>query len=153
MHFLTHIPLLLFQPGGMLQRLDEKIIEKISELVGEGVRSVEEMKRHLRIFVKDDLFHGRQQPERNNRRYYPKGKTIKNHMYNATINSRLSAIDQDNVEEMIRQWKNEEHRSGDKFFFRPYKEGSADFATCATDEDHETDACEDMIEDEEIITK
>ena len=101
----------------MLQRVDEKIIEKISELVGEGVRSVEEMKRHLRIFVKDDLFRGRQQPERNNRRYYPKGKTIKNHMYSATINSRLSAIDQDNVEEVIRQWKNEERRSGDNFFF------------------------------------
>ena len=101
----------------MLQRVDEKIIEKISELVGEGVRSVEEMKRHLRIFVKDDLFRGRQQPERNNRGYYPKGKTIKNHMYSATINSRLSAIDQDNVEEVIRQWKNEERRSGDNFFF------------------------------------
>ena len=105
----------------MLQRVDEKIIEKISEFVGEGVRSVEEMKRHLRIFVKDDLFRGRQQQERNNRRYYPKGKTIKNHMYSATINSRLSAIDQDNVEEVIRQWKNEERRSGDNFFFAPTK--------------------------------
>ncbi len=136
----------------MLQMVDKKIIEKIGELVGEGVRYVEEMKRHLNVFVKDDLFRGKQQPERSNRRYFPKGRTIKNHMYNATIKSRLSAIDQDNVEEMISLWKNEERRAGDKFYFRPYNEGSADVPT-STDEDHDIDDCEDVIEDEQIVTK
>ena len=136
---------LLFQLGGILQRVDEKVIEKISELVGEGVRSVEEMKRHLKIFIKDDLFRGKQQPGRSNRRYFPKGKTIKNHMYNATIKSRLSAIDQDNVQEMINKWENEDHRSNDKFFFRPNAEGSADFPTSTTDVDHDSDDCEDVI--------
>ena len=137
----------------MLQRVDEQIIEKISELVGEGVRSVEEMKRHLKIFVKDDLFRGKQQPERSNRRYFPKGKTIKNHMYNATIKSRLSTIDQDNVKEMINRWEKEDRRSGDKFYFRPYKEASADFPASTKDDDHDSDDCEDVVEEEEIITK
>jgi hypothetical protein len=42
MHFLCHnFTLILFQPAGMLQMVDKKIIEKIGELVGEGV---EEMK-------------------------------------------------------------------------------------------------------------
>ncbi len=136
----------------MLQMVDKKIIEKIGELVGEGMRYVEEMKRHLNVFVKDDLFRGKQQPERSNRRYFPKGRTIKNHMYNATIKSRLSAIDQDNVEEMISLWKNEERRAGDKFYLRPYNEGSADVPT-STDEDHDIDDCEDVIEDEQIVTK
>ena len=39
MHFLTHNSVLFIQPGGMLQRVDEKIIEKRSELVWESVRA------------------------------------------------------------------------------------------------------------------
>lgn len=54
---------------------------------------------------------------------------------------------------MINQCENEDRRSGDKFYFRPYKEGSADFPTSTTDDDHDSDDCEDMVEDEEIITK
>ena len=111
------------------------------------------MKRHLKIFVKADLFRKKQQPEQSNRRYFPKGQTIKNHMYNATIKSQLSTIDQDNVVKMINQWENEDRRSGDKFYFRRYKEGSADFPTSTIDNDHDSDDCEDMVEDEEIIMK
>ena len=80
-----------------MQRLDEKLIDKIDELVGEGMRNVEEMRRHMKIYVKDELFRGNQQPERNNQRYFPSRKTIKNHMYNATMKSRLSVMDQDNI--------------------------------------------------------
>ena len=36
--------------------VDEKLIKKIYELVGEGVHQVREMERHLRIFVKYELF-------------------------------------------------------------------------------------------------
>ena len=36
--------------------MDEKLIKKIYELVGEGVHKVREMVRHLKIFVKDELF-------------------------------------------------------------------------------------------------
>ena len=42
----------------MLQPIDKKLVEKIQMLVGEGVRNVDEMKRHLRHFVKNDLFDG-----------------------------------------------------------------------------------------------
>jgi len=44
--------------GGMLQPTDKRLVEKIQILVGEGVRNVDEMKRHLRHFVKNDLFAG-----------------------------------------------------------------------------------------------
>ena len=85
----------------MTQRLDERVISKIEELVGEGVRSVDEMKRHLKIFVHDDLFRGKEQPQRSNRRYFPRVKTIKNHMYNAAMRARLSFMGQDNIDSPV----------------------------------------------------
>ena len=107
-----------FQHGGFSQRLDERLINKIGELVGEGVCSVAEMKRHLKIYVKKTLFHGQQQPNRNNRRFFPTMKTIKNHMYCATIRARLSAMDQDNVKLLVDSWRKEHPQ--DYFFYRPY---------------------------------
>ena len=130
-----------------MQRLDEQLIQKINDLVGEGVRNVGEMKRHLKIFVKDDLFRGKKQPERNNRRYFPKLKTIKNHMYNATIKSRLSMIDQDNVQQLADKWR--EQHPNDKFYYRQYKEGSVESVPNGIDSDVE----EGGEDNEDIITK
>ena len=116
-----------FQHSGMTQRLDEKVIGKIEELVGEGVRSVDEMRRHLKIYNKDDLFRDKEQPQRSNRRYFLRSKTIKNHMYNAAMRARLSVMDQDTVQELIKKWKFEKGSANDKFYFRPYIKGSAEF--------------------------
>ena len=136
-----------------MQRLDEQLIAKINELVGEGVCNVGEMKRHLKMYVKDDLFCGKNQPKRNNRRYFPKPKTIKNHMYNATVRSRLSVMDQDNVELLVDQW--EKKQSGDKFYYRKYKEGSGkDFESIPSfNNDDDDEGTEDSEDAEEIITK
>ena len=38
--------------------VDEKLIKKIYELVSEGVHQVREMEKHLKIFVKNELFKG-----------------------------------------------------------------------------------------------
>lgn len=83
------------------------MINKIGDLVGEGVRNIGEMKRHLKIYVKETLFNGQEQPNRNKRRYFPQMKTIRNHMYNATVRSRLSALDQDNVKLLFDNWTKE----------------------------------------------
>ncbi|CAB3999988.1 Calcium-responsive transcription factor [Paramuricea clavata] len=137
----------LGQLGGIMQRLDEQLIQKINDLVGEGVRNVGEMKRHLKIYVKDDLFRGKKQPERNNRRYFPKPKTIKNHMYNATIKSRLSMMDQDNVQQLADKWR--EQHPNDKFYYRQYKEGSVESVPNSIDSDVE----EGGEDNEDIVTK
>ena len=132
----------------MTQRLDGKVIGKIEELVGEGVRSVDEMRRHLKIYIKDDLFRDKEQPQRSNRRYFPRSKTIKNHMYNAAMRARLSVMDQDNVQELIKKWKSEKGSANDKFYFRPYIKGSAEFRnTELSDEDDSDDdvACDEVI--------
>ena len=134
----------------MTQRLDKRVISKIEELVGEGVGSVDEMKRHLKIFVHDDLFRGKEQPQRSNRRYFPRAKTIKNHMHNAAMRARLSFMDQDNIERLIEKWTNEKSSSIDRFHFRPYVEGSGVYKnTEFTDEENSDD---EAVVDEEVIT-
>jgi hypothetical protein len=62
--------------------VDEFIISKIHALVHHGVRSVAEMRRHLQIFVRENISSGTHISE-TNRRFYPTNKDIKNHMYRA----------------------------------------------------------------------
>ena len=46
----------------MSQKVDEKIIKKMQDLVGEGIRNVREMERYIRIYVKDELFRDSELP-------------------------------------------------------------------------------------------
>ncbi|XP_052808089.1 uncharacterized protein LOC128236971 [Mya arenaria] len=62
--------------GSTFQPLDKVIINRIKALVAEGIRSVSEMKRHLRIFAKQN-FPG--VSELSNR-YFLSNKDIRNHM-------------------------------------------------------------------------
>ena len=73
---------------------------------------------HLKIYVRDELFKGEEPPPSNNRRFYPKRKSVINHMYLATIKLRYDKIDQLNVEQLVTKWRDE--RPNDKFFFHPY---------------------------------
>ena len=40
----------------MSQQVDERIITKIHQLANEGVRDVREMQKHIKIYVKNELF-------------------------------------------------------------------------------------------------
>ncbi|PFX25800.1 hypothetical protein AWC38_SpisGene9547 [Stylophora pistillata] len=104
--------------GGILQPIDKSLVQKIHALVGEGVKTVEEMKRHLRHYVRNDLFAGQNPPPVTNRRYHPKDVDIRNHMYKETVKQMLSKADQESLEEKIKGWKQENPE--DLFFFRPY---------------------------------
>ena len=42
----------------MSQQSGKRIVEKIQELVGEGVRNIREMERAINAFVKNDIFKG-----------------------------------------------------------------------------------------------
>ena len=59
------------QTAGLLQRIDESLVDKIQDLVSCGVNRVSEMERHLQFFVKKELFAGKQLPEITNRRFFP----------------------------------------------------------------------------------
>ena len=53
----------------MSQKVDEKIVKKVQDLVGEGVRNDREMERHIWIYIKDELFRDSELPTFENRRF------------------------------------------------------------------------------------
>ena len=61
--------------------LNKDIRTKIAELVGEGVSSVTEMRRHIRMYVEKELFDGGSVPPVTDAAYHPKEETIRKHMY------------------------------------------------------------------------
>ena len=87
-----------FQYGGMSQQVDERIIKKIHQHVGEGIRSVKEMERVIRLFVKNEIFSDDNLPPQENR-FFPL------HMYIPTNKLPLSKIDQENLHMKIIEWK------------------------------------------------
>ena len=103
---------------GLSQGIDSRLIERIHSLVKDGVQSTKEMMRHLNIYVKEELLKGQALPASNNRRFYPKKKSVVNHMYLATIKQRYDKIDQSNVLKLVERWQRE--RPMDNFFFRQY---------------------------------
>ena len=104
----------------MAQRIDERIKSKIHQLVGEGVRDVREMQRHIKIFVKNELFRSTVIPTSTNRRYHPKLKDIRNHMYAAAMKMKFSKLDQENLGKKVEQWKLESPTNN--IFYRGYGE-------------------------------
>ena len=78
------------------------------------------MKRHIKSYVKNNLFKDQTLPAPTNRRFYPSNVTVKNHIYLATVRLRFSKIDQVNLEKKIEEWKKECQR--DSFYYRKYSE-------------------------------
>ena len=110
--------------AGFSQNVDERVTNKIYQLVGEGVQNVREMARHIRIYVKNELFHGSSIPPSTNRRFDPTLKDVRNHMYKAAVKHKFSKLDQANLELKVQEWK--QQQPNDNFFFRDYGEKPAD---------------------------
>ena len=73
--------------------------KKIHQYVGEHIRSVKEMGRVIRLFVKNEIFSDDNLPPQENRRFFPL------HMYITTNKLPLSKIDQENLHMKIIEWK------------------------------------------------
>ena len=110
--------------AGFSQNVGKRVINKIHELVGEGVQNVREMARHIRIYVKNDLFRGSLIPSSANRRFNATLKDIRNQMYKATVKRKLSKLYQANLDLKVQEWK--EQQPNDNFFFRGDGEKLAD---------------------------
>ena len=104
------------QAAGLNQSLDPQIKARIQELVSLGINRTREVKSHLDIMVKRDLFPDGPLPPFTDRRYWPSNVDIRNHIYMATAKARFSKIDQENVVDQICQWKKQ--HPDDHFFFR-----------------------------------
>ena len=84
----------------------------------QGVRKVSEMRRHLDSFVNSELFKGQQPPEKMRRRFFPTNKDMYNHMYKAKVAHRFSALDQKNLDVLVKKWKAESPL--DSFLYEPH---------------------------------
>ena len=89
---------------GMAQKVHPKLLEKIHQLVSEGVTVVSEMKRALNHYVKYELCHD-SLPDPNDRAYHPTNNDIKNHIYRAKSKLQLSKFDQENLSLKINEWQ------------------------------------------------
>ena len=65
----------------MYQPLDERLNQRIRHLVTEGVTNVQEMKRHLSMCLKNEIFGGINLPLKTNKRYYPRIRAIRNQKF------------------------------------------------------------------------
>ena len=86
-----------FSVRGNVATVDERIIKKIHQYVGEGIRSVEEMERVIRLSVKTEIFSDDNLPPQESRRQL--------HMHTATNKLCLSKIDQENLHMKIMERK------------------------------------------------
>ena len=82
--------------------MHSKVSEKIAELVEEGFTGIKEVERRLEVFVNTQLCPELWKPCHTNRRYYPTRGVIRNKMYNAYIKRRLSMIDHEVVNELLK---------------------------------------------------
>ena len=110
--------------GGFSQNVDKRVINKIHELIGEGVQNVREMARHIRIYVKNNLFRGSSIPPSANCRFNPTFKDVRNQMYKAAVKHKFSKLDQANIDLKVQERK--QQQPNDNFFFRCYGERLAD---------------------------
>ena len=78
--------------------------------------SVDEMRRCLDRFVKNEIFQS-DIPPKTNKRFFPRLKTIRSHMVEALRKVRYSKIDQECLSKKIEQWKFE--NSSDRIYFQP----------------------------------
>lgn len=102
-----------------------------------GVNSIAEMQRCLQYFVKKELFAGETPPVSTNRRFFPTNVDVRNYMYSASVKNKKSAIDQENLEVKIEEWKKE--NPSDNFFFRPYVLSSSDVTETGSTGEEESD--------------
>ena len=99
----------------MQEPINPIIVEKIREMEVIGVRSTDEVRRHLTTFVKNDLFHGEDPPE-SSRRDYPTDADIRNILYSSRIGDRKAPDDQINLELKCKEWQ--ESNPHDFLFYR-----------------------------------
>lgn len=68
--------------------INKDVKVKLAELVGHGVSSVSEMRRHLRVYVNESIFYGQTPPSITDVAYYPTDTTLRKHIYMAQLQLR-----------------------------------------------------------------
>ena len=80
------------------------------------MKNVNEMKQRLNSFVKNEVFSSAALPQKTNKRFYPRGKTIRSYMVESTLKLKHSKTDQGRLLDKISEWKS--NCSEDEIYFR-----------------------------------
>ena len=104
-----------FQHDGISQNIDRELVDRIDLLVKKGCWSETELKRNLDIFVRNELFSGSDVPKRSNKRFFPRIEMIRNAMKRSKRRMRNGMIDQEYLEEKIKEWMREDPTVNIKF--------------------------------------
>ena len=111
-----------FNDGALFtEKVHPKVIQKIHDLVADGITAVQEVKKAVRHYVIHILAPETEIiPDEANRSYFPTTKDIQNHVYSAQKALELSKFDQENLSLKIKQWQKETPSSN--YYFRPHKD-------------------------------
>ena len=105
------------EESGMAQRMHPAVSQKIKMLVREGATYPQEIRRALREYVRSE-FKDKCPSDTNRSYYFPTLEDIRNHVYIAKLGLDFSKFDQDNLNAMIKKWKDQ--GSTASHFFRPH---------------------------------
>jgi len=83
--------------------IDDRVLEHINYLVDERVFNVGEMKRHVRLFVKN-LFVDRPLPVSFNRRFFPSRSDLRNLIYRQRQRKLSGLLDQEEVLKLVQKY-------------------------------------------------
>ena len=107
------------EQAGFAQRVHPGIVAKTKELVSVAVTNIMEIKRGLRLHVKEVISKQLETtPDYTNRSLFPTDSDISNHVYLAKTALAFSKLDQDNLNQHLLQWQ--KNGNGPTTFFRPY---------------------------------
>ncbi|XP_062587621.1 uncharacterized protein LOC134249268 [Saccostrea cucullata] len=128
---------LIGQITGFMNPLNKDVRDKLYEMVGHGVTSVSEMRRHLKVYVDTQMFPKANKPSLTDAAYYPSDATIRKHIYLAQLRLRYSKIDQENLMKLVSQWQ------------ESYPKDNFDFLPATSNQDQELD--EDNINNVQCV--
>ncbi|XP_063078674.1 uncharacterized protein LOC134468731 [Engraulis encrasicolus] len=84
--------------------IDPRVKDQIVKLTLAGVRTVDEIRRHLATFVADELFRGEKPPPPTRHRFYPTDADIRNMMTRTRDGTRGANDDQANLQILTSKW-------------------------------------------------
>ncbi|CAN7979762.1 unnamed protein product [Ixodes pacificus] len=128
------------------QTVDHNLINRIEDIVREGITSVHEVKTCLRYYVQDVLFSGKETPDSGCRAFYPTSKDVSNHIQEALRKGRCNNLDQENVIQLTAALQAEENTS--RVFFRPYCCSGEETAARASESDNQEPNMKETLAEE-----
>jgi hypothetical protein len=107
----------LLQAADVKAPVDSRVVDHVNYLVDNGIFNVGELKRNVRLFVKQ-LLRGQTLPSLTvNRHFYPSRLDLRNMVYRQRQRCLQGLLDQEVVEKKVEHWKVE--RPDDTWIFRP----------------------------------